>query len=145
MDNLIMWSPGITLEAIEKQVILAAFRHFKGNHTMTSNALGITAKTLYNKFEKYAEDAKIEKEIQDAEQRKREDFARRARGNVPNNIYTGQASGESSANVSGSAAGVRVEPASGSESQPSLSMPERAKVQSVLPGPVAGNRSSGRR
>ena len=67
MNEAINWSPGVTLENVEKQVILAAFRHFRGNKTVTANALGIAIRTLDNKLEKYEADGKAEKERQDNE------------------------------------------------------------------------------
>lgn len=49
----IIWSPGVTLEQIEKQVILKAFSFFDCNKTRTADALGIAVRTLDAKLEKY--------------------------------------------------------------------------------------------
>ena len=81
MDNMIVWSPGVTLDGIEKQVILMALKHFRGNKTVTSNSLGIAIRTLDNKLEKYeAEEKELLKRRAD-EQAKRIEFQQRARGN----------------------------------------------------------------
>lgn len=49
--------PGLPepLENIEKNHILNTLNFFNGNKSKTSNALGITLKTLYNKLNKYGE------------------------------------------------------------------------------------------
>jgi hypothetical protein len=62
----IVWSPGVTLNDIEKAAIIKAFRFFGNNKTATAAALGISIRTLDNKLERYAEEAKQE-EIKAAE------------------------------------------------------------------------------
>lgn len=47
------YSPGITLEQIEREAILAALRHFRGNRTATARALGISARTLTTRIKDY--------------------------------------------------------------------------------------------
>lgn len=37
----------------EKEIILEALEHYKGNRTNTAEALGITVRTLRNKLKKY--------------------------------------------------------------------------------------------
>jgi hypothetical protein len=49
----ITWQPGITLEQLEKQVILKALQFFGGNKTRTAQSLDIAIRTLDNKLEKY--------------------------------------------------------------------------------------------
>jgi hypothetical protein len=49
----IHWQPGITLEEIEKQVILAALRFYSQNRTHAASALGISVRTIQNKIAKY--------------------------------------------------------------------------------------------
>ncbi len=56
MNEHVMWSPGVTLEMIEKQVILIAFRFYRGNKTQTAQSLGIAIRTLEAKLEKYEDD-----------------------------------------------------------------------------------------
>jgi hypothetical protein len=51
---MIFWQPGVTLEEIEKQVILKAFSCFQGNKTQTARSLGIAVRTLDSKLEQYS-------------------------------------------------------------------------------------------
>lgn len=53
MNDLIFWSPGVTLEDMKKRVILAALRHYSGNKTKTAEALGISVRTVDYKLEQY--------------------------------------------------------------------------------------------
>jgi Bacterial regulatory protein, Fis family len=48
-----MWQPGITLEQIEREVILKALRFYQGNKTQTARALGVAVRTIDNKLECY--------------------------------------------------------------------------------------------
>lgn len=82
MDNQIMWSPGVTLEDIEKQVILKAFRFYRGSKTTTSQALGISIRTLDTKLEKYEADGKLAKQQQDEQRQRDLDFFARQRGDT---------------------------------------------------------------
>lgn len=50
---MISWQPGMTLESIEKQVILKAFSFYQGNKTKTAQSLGIAIRTLDNKLLSY--------------------------------------------------------------------------------------------
>ena len=50
------WTPGRTLEQIEKNVILDALGHHEGNRTHTARALGISIRTLRNKLADYRRD-----------------------------------------------------------------------------------------
>jgi transcriptional regulator with PAS, ATPase and Fis domain len=47
------WSPGSTLNDIERSVILAALQYHSGNRTHTARALGISIRTLRNKLSDY--------------------------------------------------------------------------------------------
>lgn len=51
--NIIPYNPNLNLEQYERAVILAAFRHHRGNKTVAAKALGITTKTLYTKLKSY--------------------------------------------------------------------------------------------
>lgn len=53
---IIQWQPGVTLEVVERQVILAAYEFYRRNKTQTSIALGIAVRTLDARLAKYAED-----------------------------------------------------------------------------------------
>lgn len=134
-DDMIMWSPGVTLEAIEKQVVLRAFRHYRGNKTSTANALGIAIRTLDNKLEKYQLDAKQEKEKADNGIRSREEQLARHRGFVPDNTSAHLApktveAKKPSAHLN---EGVLLESASNTPAQSPVPVPKRSEVQSVLP------------
>jgi transcriptional regulator with PAS, ATPase and Fis domain len=48
-----VWAPGVTLSDIERNVILAALKHFEGNRTHTAKALAISIRTLRNKLAEY--------------------------------------------------------------------------------------------
>lgn len=47
------WNPGVTLNDIERNVILEALLYHKGNRTHTARALGISIRTLRNKLSDY--------------------------------------------------------------------------------------------
>lgn len=47
------WQVGITLEEVEKQVILAALQYFQQNRTKAADALGISTRTIQNKLNQY--------------------------------------------------------------------------------------------
>ncbi len=53
---MINWYPGMTLEEVEKQVILKAFRFHNENKTHTAHALGVSVRTIQNKIEQYLGD-----------------------------------------------------------------------------------------
>lgn len=122
MNEPINWSPGITLEEIERLVILKAYRFYNNNKTTTANALGIAIRTLDARLGKYEADAK-EQELKDAEdRRKREDFLARSRG------------APQSPDVFSSAdARARMESVTQAAAKPGMSVQERQEVQSVLP------------
>jgi DNA-binding NtrC family response regulator len=50
---MINWQIGVTLDEVEKQVILAALQFFHGNKTKAAEALGITSRTIQNKLNFY--------------------------------------------------------------------------------------------
>ncbi len=147
MNQHINWSPGVTLEAIEKQVILRAFSFYHGNKTTTSQSLGISIRTLDAKLEKYDLESKEEEKAENERRRKNEEFGRRQRGE--GGYYTPTASGDPqppklaaptakrSEDGDSAAAGPRVESAQGATAKPAVPLPERSKVQTVLPQPHA--------
>lgn len=134
----VFWSPGVTLEAIEKQVILNAFRFYRGNKTQCSISLGISIRTLENKLEKYEDDGKQQLEAERKEQLDRDAILRRQRGIV------GDGSGsQEGARLHGSYSGVHLQPTLEASEKPAVPVQEPAKVQSVLPAQPAA-RSAGR-
>lgn len=155
MNDMILWSPGVTLESIEKEVILRAFRHYRGNKTATANSLGIAVRTLDNKLEKYEADGKLEEERKENERHRREEFLARQRGHVTTNRDGGSIIGASSVpgahesngaatasqakaseNGNSVSAGVRVESAAKVGPQQNVPLPQRKEVQGVSPRPA---------
>lgn len=47
------WSPGRTLEDIERAVILSALQFYRGNKTQTAEALKIAVRTIHNRIATY--------------------------------------------------------------------------------------------
>lgn len=75
----VIWSPGVSLEAMERQIVIAAYAFYKQNKTATAQSLGIAIRTLDAKLEKYAMD-NLEQEMREDDARaRREDFRRRER------------------------------------------------------------------
>ncbi len=52
-DKLQSWTPGRTLDDIERNVILDALQYHQGNRTHTAKSLGISIRTLRNKLADY--------------------------------------------------------------------------------------------
>lgn len=132
MSDMIMWSPGTSLEEVEKQVILKAFRHFRGNKTATANALGIAIRTLDNKLEKYQKDGEDHERRIHEERTKREEFLIRQRG------IGRDANG---APIMETQERVRVQPTAPISPQQSMSLSEREKIQSMSSPQVAAGYS----
>lgn len=78
----ILWTPGMTLEQIEKHVIQKAFIHYRENKTATAKALGISVRTLDTKLQQYAEEYQAQLAKDEIVRQKNEDFLARARGQV---------------------------------------------------------------
>lgn len=49
------WFPGLTIEEMERDAILAALKFYQGNRTRAADALGIAIRTMTNKIAKYKE------------------------------------------------------------------------------------------
>lgn len=119
----INWTPGQTLEDVEEIVIKKAFIHFNKNKTATARALGISLRTLDNKFEKYADDDRKRKETDERDAKERREWKDRAKGIPPRS--------EESQNSTN--AGNGVESTKESSSQSSLPLQKSEEVQDVLP------------
>lgn len=140
VNEPIQWSPGVTLEAIERQVVLKAYRHFKKNKTATAAALGIAIRTLDNKLEKYEADEKAEVERKDNAKSQREQFLARCRGGGKqlDNVYSGanaedvakqrELAGKTERGGVFATAGVGVESVASVAAKPSVPVPQRKKV-----------------
>lgn len=68
LANEVTWTPGMTLEQIEEEVIKKALALYSGNKTKTAQALGIAVKTIDNKLAEYKK--KESMELPDAEKQK---------------------------------------------------------------------------
>ncbi len=79
----VQWTPGLTLEEMELQVIDVAYEHYRHNKSQTAAALGISVRNLDLKLEHIRETR--EKDIESAKERDQrdQDFLRRARGLPP--------------------------------------------------------------
>lgn len=132
----IVWSPGTSLDEIEKQVILKAFRHFRGNKTVTSNALGISIRTLDSKLEKYGADGKSEEASNEQRRQEREIQLARARGFAPASAPA-PAVKESSQNGASTESGFRMESTPQPSTEYALPVQVRSKVQKLPSRPSA--------
>jgi DNA-binding NtrC family response regulator len=50
---------GLTLDAVEKEYILGSLQRNGGNKARTAEVLGVSEKTLYNKLNRYAAEARL--------------------------------------------------------------------------------------
>lgn len=136
MDSYIHWSPGVTLESLEKQAIQKAFKFFQENKTQTAIALGISIRTLDAKLEKYHEQDVQEAERIYNDRDKQNEFLARCRGErTPNYQWSSgleaaekNRSGES---VHATPPRMDVEPVIEPSEKPSLSVPEWEEVQEL--------------
>lgn len=138
MNETILWSPGMSLEAVEKLVILSAFRHYRGNKSTTATALGIAIRTLDSKLESYAEEGRKLADETALQKQKDEDYLRRARG-IPNaGVNTTAEEIEIQRRAYGLEAprGLPVEPATQTSTEQPVSMPERKEVQTLPSQPT---------
>lgn len=159
-NNIVTWTPGMSLESVERQVILAAFRHYRGNKTATAQSLGIAIRTLDNKLAQYEGDDKKEKLAHELNAQRGQDFLARQRGFTTSvdgavipieggqaRVYSGPPRGaeKSESNGESAEAGLSMESASEAPAQPSVPLPVGAEVQSVSSKHAARNRSERRR
>lgn len=135
MNEIITWSPGVTLEMIEKQVILKAWAFYRGNKTTTSNALGIAIRTLDSKLEKYRAEEDEHEAAEARGLRDRETQLRRARGiHVADDV-----------SYEAPAEGIRLESLTQAPAQQTMPMPQRPEVQTLLSRQPAAHHSGKRR
>lgn len=77
---MIVWSPGISLEEIERRIIEKAFEFYNRNAQTTANSLKIDVNELNKKKRKYEEDDKQIEISRYAQQVLENNFKLRARG-----------------------------------------------------------------
>jgi hypothetical protein len=144
------WMPGMTLEQIEKLVILEALKFYRGNKSQTALTLGITVKTIDNKLERYTEDAKREADRIERDRIERDRQLAHQRGVKITEHYREGSSHqvaqtprpETSRNETPS--GFHMEPAVKTSEEHAVSVPERKEVQAVS-SKFASTGSHGRR
>lgn len=125
------WSPGMTLESVERQAILAAYAFHKNNKTITSNALGISIRTLDAKLEKYSLDDKKFEEAEHGRKRDQQEWLLRSRGQHPDQIEQSKAKAGLSPKAGNGMESGKVVPA-----KQDLPLPERKEVQALSPGKI---------
>lgn len=124
MDNTVIWSPGVSLDTLEKMVIKKAFRFYQQNKVATANALKIAVRTLDNKLERYdQEDQSHDQQTVDARERRREQLIR-SRGFAPDQL-AGQARQTTTGPV--------VEPAFDASEAQALPVSEQQDLSGLLP------------
>lgn len=72
----------LTLEHIERQVIINRLAYFNGSKTLAAKSLGVSEKTIYNKLEEYEKNAPP-KETEETRKAKDAAWIARQRGNAP--------------------------------------------------------------
>lgn len=127
MSYSIMWSVGMSLDALEKLVVERAFKFYRGNKTATASSLGIAIRTLDNKLAQYEQQDILEKERAENDDRNRAHQLARSRGQLPDNLGMHR-----SPHVYAHA-GPRVESIANAAPQPPVPVQERKEVQAVLP------------
>ncbi len=147
------WQPGMTLEDIEKNVILKAFEYYKGNKQTTSMSLGISARTLETKLAAYKAAPEAIKGAEAAMKRKIESsmihfFGSKERVALTLGMTVEQVSKKlveyAMENGNGLQAngGLRVQPAAEVSEKPPVSVREPGEVQNVLPRQAAQSSKS---
>lgn len=81
MSNGIFWTPGMSLDYLEKHVILQAYRFYQ-HKTTTANSLGISVRTLDERLKRYAQEDEEDKKRKEDFKQRQLDFQRRERGMV---------------------------------------------------------------
>jgi hypothetical protein len=97
------WTPGLTLAQLEKNAILEAYEFYGKDKTRTAMSLGITVRTLYNKFGEWEG-----KETQPEE--------------VPPSVP-----------AQSTASGIHMESSKEISKEPAMPLRKREKVQKMLP------------
>lgn len=146
MHGQIIWSPGVSLANLERDVILTAFRFFRENKTATANSLGIAVNTLSAKLERYTKEQEEHKERQDEQRIKDREFLERSRGIVGRDSHNTQPIPQQhQENGKETDDGLYSQPASAVAAQQPVSLPERGEIQELLPAKAASGGVNRRR
>lgn len=127
-NHRVHWNPGMTLDNLERVVILSAYEFYKNNKTQTAISLGICVRTLDNKLQRYIADDEERAQRADERKRESEEFLRRCRYGANANVSVNP----------------HVEPAEETTAEYEMPVLERQKVQDVLHDQVTnlGNKRS---
>lgn len=132
MEAQVIWTPGVTLDALERQVIVNAYQAFGRNKTATANALGISVRTLDSKLEVFEAETRREIEYHESQKQREIEFLARCRGTRPEIV-----------NEEPKPFGVEAKKGDDMESvtkltaQHAVSMSKRPEIQKVSPGKTA--------
>lgn len=133
------WTPGMTLDEMEKQCILAAFRFYRGNKTQTAGALKIAIRTLDNKLEKYEADRQSEIQRYNTDKARDAELLARMRGfpqpdaNFTLRMAAEKAERERAASILETVTRVRVQPTVETRPEHAMSVSQPGQIQTVLP------------
>jgi len=139
--NPIIINQTMTVDAVTKLLTLEAYRYWRGNKTATANSLGISVRTLETWLEKYEQDERDQQRRESEYKLEQERILQRLRGE-----HAGASTGPSKQDGKDAAnTGLRLESAQNPQQEYALPVPERQKVQEVLPSDVAhgGKRKRG--
>ncbi len=129
------WSPGLTLERVEKDCILQALNFFENNKTRTAEALGICPRTLDNKLARYRND--------ESGTARAENYSNGNSGGDTQGTPGGSCQGQKGPEVPqaglGTQEGVHVQPPLKPSEEPSLSLRKRQEIQKMSPKQSAKN------
>lgn len=81
--SMILWTPGVKLEEVEKQVILRAMAFYRGNKTQVASSLGIAIRTLDTRLEEYRIQDETERQRLEKAMKADQDRFTRLRGLAP--------------------------------------------------------------
>lgn len=146
ITNTVTWAPGITLEEVEKQVILSALRFYRNNKTQTANVLGISVRTVDHKLEKYEADRiNFEERARQSKLNDQETLARMRGVEFTRHNTVGSPTQIQPPPTHSAATGVGVEPTQDIAPKQPVPVPKREEVQSVLPKQASGGSHHRRR
>lgn len=131
---MIHWVPGVTVDGAEKEVILQALKFYKGNKTMTSNALGISIRTIDHKLERYENERRESEALATRRLADQQSLLDRQRG-IHRPLETRDET----------YGGVSVESAPASTAESDVSVSQRGEVQEVLSKKTAKRSAQGAR
>jgi len=135
--NAVIWQPGMTLESMEKEIILAGLRFYRGNITQTALSLGVAEKTIRNKMEKYDNDRKQFEQGQRDAELERAAILKRLRGEIPARPVETPTLDDSGAGFHSSPSRDGIQPVVETSEKHDMPVPVRKEVQSVLPQQAA--------